>query len=164
MSLTETVFSRNSFRLPPLFTPAPVVQFETCLAHRSASTPALRRSSRRDVYRATCRKCQLERQAKALKIRVHEWPLPRSTAQAQLAVFELAPPRPFSTWRDITYMVLRDIGLLSVPDPRDQPKVLLDAFSGLESWAPEHQQDYRVTVGSATKSFSDQTHYKMVGI
>jgi len=118
----------------------------------------------RDIHRATCRKCQLERQAKALKIRVHEWPLPRSTAQAQLAVFELAPPRPFSTWRDITYMVLRDIGLLSVPDPRDQPKVLLDAFSGLESWAPEHQQDYRVTVGSATKSFSDQTHYKMVGI
>ncbi len=118
----------------------------------------------RDIHRATCQKCQLERQAKALKIRVHEWPLPASTAQAQLAVFELSPPRAFSTWRDITYMILRDIGLPLVPDSRDQPKVLLDSFSGLERWAPQHQQDYRVTVGSATKSFSDQTHYKMVGI
>lgn len=118
----------------------------------------------RDVHRATCRKCQLEHQAKALQICVHEWPLPPSTAQAQLAVFELSPPRAFSTWRDITYMILRDVGLPSVPDSRDQPKVLLDSFSGLERWAPQHQQDYRVTVGSSTKSFSDQTHYKMVGI
>ena len=117
-----------------------------------------------DVHRATCRKCQLEHQAKALQICVHEWPLPPSTAQAQLAVFELSPPRAFSTWRDITYMILHDVGLPSVPDSRDQPKVVLDSFSGLERWAPRHQQDYRVTVGSSTKSFSDQTHYKMVGI
>jgi hypothetical protein len=118
----------------------------------------------RDTHRATCRKCQLEHQAKALQICVHEWPLPASTAQAQLAVFELSPPRAFSTWRDITYMILRDFGLPSVPDSRDQPKVLLDSFSGLERWAARHQQDYRVTVGSSTKSFSDQTHYKMVRI
>jgi hypothetical protein len=118
----------------------------------------------RDIHKATCQKCQLEHRAKALKIRVHEWPLPPSTAQAQLAVFELSPPRVFSTWRDITYMILRDIGLPTVPDSRDQPKVLLDSFSGLDRWAPRHQQDYRVTIGSATKSFSDQTHYKMVRI
>jgi hypothetical protein len=118
----------------------------------------------RDMHRATCRKCQLEHQAKALQICVHEWPLPSSMAQAQLAVFELSPPRAFSTWRDVTYMILRDVGLPSVPDSRDQPKVLLDSFSGLERWAPQHQQDYRVTVGSSTKSFSDQTHYKMVRI
>ena len=121
-------------------------------------------NSGRDTHRATCRKCQLEHQAKALQICVHEWPLPASTAQAQLAVFELSPPRAFSTWRDITYLILRDLGLPSVPDSRDQPKVLLDSFSGLERWAPQHQQDYRVTVGSSTKSFADQTHYKMVGI
>lgn len=118
----------------------------------------------RDAHRATCRKCQLEHQAKSLQICIHEWPLPASTAQTQLAVFELSPPRAFSTWRDITYMILRDLGLPSVPDSRDQPKVILDSFSGLERWAPQHQQDYRVTVASSTKSFSDQTHYKMVGI
>ena len=118
----------------------------------------------RDIHRATCQKCQLEHRAKALKIRVHEWPLPPSATHAQLAVFELSPPRAFSTWRDITYLILRDIGLPSVPDSRDQPKVLLDSFSGLDRWTPQHQQDYRVTIGSATKSFSDQTHYKMVGI
>ena len=121
-------------------------------------------NSGRDIHKATCQKCQLEHRAKALKIRVHEWPLPPSMTHAQLAVFELSPPRAFSIWRDITYMILRDIGLPSVPDSRDQPKVLLDSFSGLDRWAPQSQQDYRVTVGSATKSFSDQTHYKMVGI
>ena len=118
----------------------------------------------RDTHKATCQKCHLEHQAKALQICVHEWPLPASTAQAQLAVFELSPPRAFSTWRDITYMILRDLGLPSVPDSRDPPKVILDSFSGLERWAPQRQQDYRVTVGSSTKSFSDQTHYKMVRI
>ena len=121
-------------------------------------------NSGRDIHRATCQRCQLEHRAKALKIRVHEWPLPPSAAHAQLAVFELSPPRAFSAWRDITYMILRDIGMPSVPDSRDQPKVLLDSFSGLDRWAPQRQQDYRVTIGSTTKSFSDQTHYKMVEI
>ena len=107
-----------------------------------------------------CHKCQLEYQAK-MQIPVHEWPLPSSTVHAQHAVFELSPPYMFSVWRDITYMILRDIGLPSVPDSHDKPQILLGTFSGLCSWAV---QDYRVTIGSTTKSFSDQTHYKTVRI
>jgi hypothetical protein len=81
----------------------------------------------------TCEKCRLEDQANALKIRVHEWPLPLSTMNAQLIVFELCPPRIFSAWRDITYMILRDIGLFSVPHSCDQPRTLLHSLSGLQS-------------------------------
>ena len=109
----------------------------------------------------TCYKCQLEHQAKKLKIRVHEWPLPSSTVHAQHVVFELSPPYTFSVWRDITYMILHDIGLPSVQDSNDKPQVLLGMFSGLHSWAV---QGYQVTIGSTMKSFADQTHYKKVRI
>jgi hypothetical protein len=113
-----------------------------------------------------CQKCQLERQAKLLKIYVHEWPLPRSIVHAQQAVFELAPPSAFSVWRGVTYFILRNIGLSSVPDLEGQPKVevLLDSFSGLRHWVVPHHELYRVTIGSTTKSFSDQTHYKKIRI
>ena len=121
----------------------------------------------RDAYHSrSCQKCRLQRQAKALRISVHEWPLPRSTVHAQQAVFELSPPSAFSVWRGITYLILRDIGLFSVPDLQGEPKVqvLLDSFSGLHHWAAQCQKDYRLTIGSTTKSFSDQTHYKKIRI
>ncbi|KAH9036254.1 hypothetical protein EDB84DRAFT_1588067 [Lactarius hengduanensis] len=101
-----------------------------------------------------CRKCQTDGQANKLKIDVFEWPLPQATVEAQLVVFELSPPRAFSAWREITYKILRDIGM---------PKLLLDAFSALKHWAVRHEH-HRITIGSTTKSFRDQTHYKRVQI
>jgi len=130
----------------------------------SLSRQASRLSHERSLYgheTATCRKCQLEYEAESLKIDVYEWPLPPSTVDAQRVVFELSPPHAFAVWRDITYMVLHDIGRLSAPDPSDAPQILLDTFSGLCRWAVN---DHRVTIGSTTKSFADQTHYKMVQI
>lgn len=111
-----------------------------------------------------CQKCRLIHQAESLKICVHEWPLPRSMVHAQQAVFELSPPNAFSAWRGITYLILRDIGLSSVPELKGKPVVLLDSFSGLRHWAALRPKDYRVTIGSTTKSFSDQTHYKEIKI
>jgi len=125
------------------------------LGHECTDDPWPHRKTRK------CRKCRLEGQAKSLKIAVHEWPLPSSTMYAQRVVFELSPPHAFSVWRDITYKILRDIGQSSVPDSRDRPHVLLNTFSGLRRWAVK---GHRVTIGSTTKSFSDQTHYKMVQI
>ena len=116
------------------------------------------------IHSKRCQRCRLERQAKALKISVHEWPLPRSTVHAQRAVFELSPPSAFSVWRDITYSILRDIGLSSVPNPQGKVEVLLDSFSGLRNWTAKHQKDYRLTIASTTKSFSDQTLYKTIRI
>ncbi|KAH8992975.1 hypothetical protein EDB92DRAFT_2086709 [Lactarius akahatsu] len=48
-------------------------------------------------------------------------------------------------------------------DNADQPKLLLDAYSGLNHWAVRHTY-HRITFGSTTKSFGDQTHYKKVQI
>jgi hypothetical protein len=109
----------------------------------------------------TCRKCQLEHRAMSLKIHIHEWPLPSSVVHAQQAVFELSPPRSFAVWRDITYMILLDIGQPSIPVSCGGPQIRLETFSGLCRWVVK---DHRVTVGSTTKSFSDQTHFKTVQI
>jgi hypothetical protein len=116
-----------------------------------------------NVFHGRCQKCQTEKRANKLNIDVHEWPLPRSTMQAQLVVFELSPPRAFSAWREITYKVLFDIGIPNSFDKADHPKLLLTAFSGLRRWAACHKY-HRITLGSTTKSFCDQTHYKKVQI
>ena len=137
--------------------------FKSLLSDASKLDHSLSDGYWRSCYRS-CRKCRLENEARDLKIHVHEWPLPSSAVRAQQTVFELSPLPAFSAWRDITYMVLRDLGLSSVPDSYDQPKAFLNSFSGLSRWATQSQKDSRLTIGSTTKSFSDQTHYKGVGI
>jgi hypothetical protein len=111
-----------------------------------------------------CQTCQTDNTATSLTIDVFEWPLPQATVQAQLVIFELSPPRPFSVWREITYKILCDIGM---PDASNsaggKPMTHLDTFSGLRNWAVRHSY-HRITIGSTTKSFRDQTHYKKVQI
>ncbi|KAH9035654.1 hypothetical protein EDB85DRAFT_2073374 [Lactarius pseudohatsudake] len=112
--------------------------------------------------RQYCQKCQTSAEADGLKIGVHEWPLPQATLKEQFVVFELSPPRAFSTWREITYKILYDIGTPNAAD-RAEPKLLLDVYSGLRSFSVRHEY-HRITIASTTKSFSDQTHYKSVRI
>jgi hypothetical protein len=117
--------------------------------------------SGRDIHAWRCQRCGLERRAKSLNIHVHEWPLPPLMVHAQQTVFELSPPRAFSAWRDMTYLILRDLGLYSVPDleqaEQSDVQVLLDSFSGLRRWVASSH--HRVTICSNTKSFS-HAHYK----
>ncbi|KAI9431719.1 hypothetical protein H4582DRAFT_2084583 [Lactarius indigo] len=115
------------------------------------------------LKRKKCARCKKDKKANNLKIVVFEWPLPQAMAQAQLVIFELSPPRAFSAWREITYKILRDIGMPNASENADRPELLLDAFSGLRKWAVRHKY-HRITIGSTTKSFCDQTHYKTVQI
>ncbi|KAH9030640.1 hypothetical protein EDB85DRAFT_2275651 [Lactarius pseudohatsudake] len=107
-----------------------------------------------------CPKCKTENDASRLTIDVHEWPLPQATVQAELVIFELSPPRTFSTWREITYKILCDIGMPDAPDNTGQPKLLLNTFSGLKDWAVRHSY-HRITIGSTTNSICEQMHYKV---
>ncbi|KAI0275452.1 hypothetical protein BC834DRAFT_852936 [Gloeopeniophorella convolvens] len=111
-----------------------------------------------------CERCSLEQDARRMTIHVHEWPLPVHTTTAQMVVFELSPPRAFSAWRTITRMILHD--LITPPtDPvsHDQSQMDLPNFSGLGRWVVRHPY-HRISLGSTTKSFSDQAHYKSVQI
>ena len=115
-----------------------------------------------------CRKCQTTSEADGLTIGVHEWPLPQALLQAQFVVFELSPPRTFSTWREITYKILCDIGTpqnkigMSNAANHAEPKLHLDAYSGLRHWAVRHEY-HRITIASTTESFV-QTHDRNVQI
>ena len=109
-----------------------------------------------------CQKCRTEHSADSLSIHVHEWPLPQGPVQIQLVVFELSPPRAFSTWRGVTYKILVDIGMPNAFNA-DQPQLFLDTFSGLRHWTVRHSY-HRITIASTTKSFRDQSHYKSVRI
>ena len=107
------------------------------------------------LHSASCKKCKLEHQAGALETRIHEYPIPHPTIPTQLVVFELSPPRAFSIWRDITYMILGDIGKprqlaqsLNAPTSGD----VLDSSHPLRRWAAEERENRRVTVRLVTRS------------
>ena len=111
----------------------------------------------RRVHSTTCQKCRLEERAKDLKIAIHERPLPHSMVPAQWVVFELSPPRSFSAWRDITYMILHDIGLpLGLDSRLVKPGALLDSLSYFKQWAAGHLRLRRVTIASAMPPFPNQ--------
>ena len=79
-------------------------------------------------------------------------------ASTQLVAFELSPPRAFSAWRDMTCMILRDIGLHSVTDSRGWPSLFLDDFPILQSLTAKRQGLPRVTLG-----FFDHNGWDNVG-
>ncbi|KAI9447738.1 hypothetical protein H4582DRAFT_2137682, partial [Lactarius indigo] len=126
-------------------------------ASAMSHTSVLDKKGNLNHLRSNCEKCRKETFANSLRIDIHEWPLPQDPGQIQLVVFELSPPRAFSTWREVTYKITRDIGTA------DQPKHFLDTFSGLKSWAVRHSY-HRITIASTTKSFRDRSHYKAVQI
>ena len=111
-----------------------------------------------------CRKCQTTSEADGLTIGVHEWPLPQATLQAQFVVFELSPPRAFSTWREITYKILCDTvkppNETGMSNAADHAEYKL--HSGLRHWAVRHEY-HRITIAPTTKS-SDQTRDRNVRI
>ena len=116
-----------------------------------------------NLVHGRCQKCQTDNTANDMKIDIFEWPLPQKMMEAQSVIFELSPPRAFSAWREMTYKILCDIGMPNTSDNADKAKLLLDTFSGLQNWAVRHSY-HRITIGSTTKSFCDQTHYKKVQI
>ncbi|CAE6448122.1 unnamed protein product [Rhizoctonia solani] len=107
-------------------------------------------------HERSCSRCSKERERNGLRIRPHEWPLPRCQLEAEAVVFELDCPVSFGIWRDITYEILLDLG---TPSPRNtcEQYTTLEEYSALKSRLPT-QFPGRITIASATKSFM-QSHY-----
>jgi hypothetical protein len=79
-----------------------------------------------------CTKCKLRKQAQALKISCHEWPLPTSEPAAKSVVFELEIPRLIRHWRSTTYGILADV-LSPSPPPEAKRKIFtLTEYQGLK--------------------------------
>ncbi|KAM0714645.1 hypothetical protein Q7P37_009943 [Cladosporium fusiforme] len=60
-------------------------------------------------HRHDCAKCWYRMQRDALKISVHEWPLPQDPFEAQAVVFELDVPSWFAFWRDARLYLLQNV-------------------------------------------------------
>jgi hypothetical protein len=113
------------------------------------------RESRHSV---SCKRCEYKRQADAMKVSVHEWPLPSNRLQAKSTVFELDVPRPFGCWRDITIFFLVDV--LNVQYiSRDAPRAehTLQNYRGLSSFFTSVQGVGRVGLLSQNKPH-ERTH------
>lgn len=54
----------------------------------------------------TCGKCLAQKQAKSMRIKIHEHPLPSNLVQAKTVVFELGCPDAFSIYRTTTWRIL----------------------------------------------------------
>ena len=111
------------------------------------------------THSASCKKCELEYLANHLITCVHEWlVLPSMThAQFVVLVFELSPPRAFSIWRDITYMILRDIARpRQVTQSHNEPTNIhvLNSSSPLHRWAAKGRLNPRVTICSIKRPSS----------
>ncbi|KAF8602017.1 hypothetical protein BDV93DRAFT_607811 [Ceratobasidium sp. AG-I] len=111
----------------------------------------------------TCNKCKIEKQAAAMKVHVHEWPLPTSPLDAEALVFELRCPSALRIWRDTTYKILFDIGS---SQPKSSPNRIstLKAHRGLEKWLSSYDiSSTRIIFASSNKSFT-QAHYSTTRI
>ncbi|CZR56907.1 uncharacterized protein PAC_06796 [Phialocephala subalpina] len=56
-----------------------------------------------------CKKCDYQSKADKVEIKVHEWPLPSASLEAQATVFELNVPPWFGHWRDTAVFVIVEV-------------------------------------------------------
>jgi hypothetical protein len=115
-----------------------------------------------NIYRHSwsCRRCSLRQEAGNLRIKVHEWPLPTQSLEAEAVVFELNCPSVFAIWRIATYQILRDIGMAHVKEQsKFGPQSLIGNYEGFHPGWKKANLMGRITFGSSTKSFLD-SHYR----
>ncbi|KAG8924836.1 hypothetical protein FRC02_010155 [Tulasnella sp. 418] len=100
-----------------------------------------------------CARCKLEKQALGMKIKVYEWPLPQDPSEAKVVVFELAPPFPFVIWRNITYMLLRDVCIPNSSSfPNNSPHAKLHAYGPFTEYFDQSAKHPRLALAATFKS------------
>ena len=109
-----------------------------------------------DEYK--CKKCVINRQAEAMTIDTYEWPLPDDESSCISAVVELECPTEFAAWRNLTWMLIHDIGR-HAKVAGDSPAAKLSTYAGLHSYAQQKQS--RLTLASITKPFA-KAHYHLL--
>ncbi|KAJ4159587.1 uncharacterized protein LMH87_007528 [Akanthomyces muscarius] len=106
-----------------------------------------------------CQKCRLRKQAEAISITVHEWPLPDAPELAQNVVFELHVPHAFSIWRDATAFVVLTVLQFQQPDSTEAaPEEYLYRYMARDFTSSSSCG--RFTLASIAKS-NQRTHRKM---
>ncbi|PVI08703.1 hypothetical protein DM02DRAFT_510118 [Periconia macrospinosa] len=105
-----------------------------------------------------CQKHRYKWEAKQVRIKIFENPLPDSEVAAKTAVFELQCPETFAAYRDATWLILATFAFRSSEALENVP--LLSEYTPLRRYAVS--MDHKITLGSSTKSHLD-CHYAETG-
>ena len=105
-----------------------------------------------------CPKCSAIREADALRIDVHEWPLPETELVCASVVLELDCPQEFAAWRNMTWMILHDIGRNDA-NHKENASVILSQYDGLRRYYRLHNS--RLTLASTTKALSQCSGWQL---
>ncbi|KAI4116993.1 MAG: hypothetical protein LQ345_002681 [Seirophora villosa] len=111
-----------------------------------------------EKHESACRKCDLKRAMDQMVIYVFEWPLPRNDILCKLVIFELRCPTFFAAWRNLTWMIINDLG-------RPRATVGSIPYDFLKSYV-QLKSDYehnssRVVLGASVKSM-EASHYRQM--
>ncbi len=106
----------------------------------------------------SCQKCTLNRQTELMSIDVYEWPLPEKACFCKSAVVELDCPVEFAAWRNLTWMLIHDLGRQTL-SRGENPAARLCSYAGLQDYAKDKKS--RLTLASSTKPFA-QAHYHLL--
>lgn len=82
---------------------------------------------------SNCQKCYLERNARRIRIQVHECSLPSHPAYAKAVIFELRCPPAFAAWRDSTWKILSELAR-PPQTPGRIPALLVQEYSQIQRW------------------------------
>ncbi|KAG8733893.1 hypothetical protein FRC10_012098 [Ceratobasidium sp. 414] len=110
-------------------------------------------SSGQRYHSGSCDHCRMRREAGAMTIRLHEWPLPSGQLDAEAVVFELECPYALNLWRSATCKILWDLGGSTREGSLD-PSNSLAGYQGLTKWSSQLRSSrHRITIASSAKSF-----------
>ncbi|KAF2745418.1 hypothetical protein M011DRAFT_478936 [Sporormia fimetaria CBS 119925] len=118
------------------------------------------RKNQKPTHRSKkCSRCRLFKMAEAISITIHEWPLPRSEAAAKATVFELCVPVAFSSWRDLSVFLVKEVLQGQYQDGHEQAKIYtLPEDRGLSRYLVGNHSSQRLTLASGVKALS-VSHY-----
>ena len=106
-------------------------------------------------HKDECQRCVIDRQIEAMTIEVHEWPLPHREVSCISAVIELDCPTELAAWRNLTWMMVHDLGRQATVHGQN-PMAEVSKYAGLQPYALQKQS--RLTLASKTKPFA-RSHY-----
>ena len=116
-----------------------------------------------DIYRdekrhdpSECERCEVLKEAKDISITKYERPLPENDVYCAAAVVELDFPPEMVAWRNMTWMLVHDIGRSSKTSVSRPAETLLN-YSGLRRFATEKASS--ISLASMGKSYT-RTHYR----
>jgi hypothetical protein len=125
------------------------VERSTCTYLPDMVQPQIRRYPGPQNHDPDCKKCDMDKQLRNMKIRIFEEPLPTDELMAKVAVFELGGYPQFEAYRDVTWFIVVKLGTETLEHSLP-PKCSVRDYLQLQMFARPSEPSF--TLVSTTKS------------